>query len=143
MSNLMVDFIMSLDAFGTSEGWPGYWGMEGPEYLAWMQEDEADEHTALMGATTYRPELGLPGIKDLGDVHDACALAIVAVPKEFEPDVPDAANVPLSAPCSMRLRCPPTSKRSTSAAQAALRAGGCRRGPGSGQLMSVIASIED
>ena len=88
-------------------------------------------------------ELGLPGIKDLDDVHDACALAIVAVPKEFEPDVPDAANVPLSAPCSMRLRCPPTSKRSTSAAQAALRAGGCRRGPGSGQLMSVIASIED
>ena len=110
----------------------------GPATGAWRARvsgldagDEADEHTALMGATTYRPELGLPGIKGLGDVHDACALAIVAVPKEFEPDVPDAANVPLSAPCSTRLRCPPTSKRSTSAAQAALRAGGCRRGPGS------------
>ena len=63
--------------------------------------------------------------------------------RSAQEDVPERPNMPLSAPCSMRLRCPPTSKRSTSAAQAALRAGGCRRGPGSGQLMSVIASIED
>jgi dihydrofolate reductase len=51
---LMVDFIMSLDGYGGAEGWPGYWGMEGPEYLAWMKEDEKHERTALMGATTYR-----------------------------------------------------------------------------------------
>src|SRR5262245_7278642 len=54
MSSLMVDFITSLDGYGSSEGWPGYWGMEGPEYLAWIGEDTASEHTALMGATTYR-----------------------------------------------------------------------------------------
>jgi dihydrofolate reductase len=54
MSSLMVDFIISLDGYGAAEGWPGYWGMEGPEYLAWIKADEAAEHTTLMGATTYR-----------------------------------------------------------------------------------------
>lgn len=54
MSNLMVDFIISLDGYAGAEGWPGYWGMEGPEYLGWIQEESKNEHTALMGATTYR-----------------------------------------------------------------------------------------
>ncbi len=54
MSSLMVDFITSLDGYGAAEGWPGYWGMEGPEYLSWITQDAEHEHTALMGATTYR-----------------------------------------------------------------------------------------
>jgi len=29
----MVDFIISLDGYASADGWPGYWGMEGPEYL--------------------------------------------------------------------------------------------------------------
>lgn len=52
MQTLTVDFIISLDGYGAAEGWPGFWGMEGPEYLGWLGEQE--EHTALMGATTYR-----------------------------------------------------------------------------------------
>jgi dihydrofolate reductase len=52
MRSLMVDFIISLDGYGAAEGWPGLWGMGGPEYLGWLEEQE--EHTALMGATTYR-----------------------------------------------------------------------------------------
>jgi len=44
-------------------------------------------------ANARRVELGMPTIERLGDTHDACACAIVAVPKEFEPDVSDAANV--------------------------------------------------
>ena len=52
MRPLVVDFIISLDGYGAAEGWPGYWGMEGPEYLGWL--DEQEEHTALMGARTYR-----------------------------------------------------------------------------------------
>ena len=44
-------------------------------------------------ANALRADLGLPAVERLGDIHDACASAIVAVPKEFEPDVPDAANV--------------------------------------------------
>ena len=54
MASLTVDFIISLDGYGAAEGWPGYWGLEGPEYLAWLEQDGAIEHTALMGATTYR-----------------------------------------------------------------------------------------
>jgi dihydrofolate reductase len=52
MQTLMVDFIISLDGYGGAEGWPGYWGLEGPEYMGWL--DEQEEHTSLMGATTYR-----------------------------------------------------------------------------------------
>jgi len=52
MRTLMVDFITSLDGYAAAEGWPGYWGMEGPEYLAWLGQQP--EHTALMGAKTYR-----------------------------------------------------------------------------------------
>jgi MGT family glycosyltransferase len=44
-------------------------------------------------ANKRRAELGLPAVEKLGDIHDSCACAIVAAPKEFEPDVPDAANV--------------------------------------------------
>lgn len=44
-------------------------------------------------ANAHRVGLGLPAIEKLGDIHDACAHALVALPKEFEPDVPDAANV--------------------------------------------------
>ena len=45
MSSLMVDFIISLDGYGAAEGWPGFWGMEGPEHLAWLEEDGGIEHT--------------------------------------------------------------------------------------------------
>jgi MGT family glycosyltransferase len=44
-------------------------------------------------ANSQRAVLGLPAVERLGDIHDACASAIVALPKEFEPDSPDAANV--------------------------------------------------
>ena len=49
MPSLMVDFIISLDGCAAAEGWPGYWGLEGPEYLGWLDEDGAHEHTVLMG----------------------------------------------------------------------------------------------
>jgi dihydrofolate reductase len=52
MAELLVDFITSLDGYGSAEGWPGFWGLEGPEYLAWL--DEQPEVTYLMGANTYR-----------------------------------------------------------------------------------------
>src|SRR5918997_4511556 len=54
MASLTVDFIISLDGYAAADGWPGLWGMEGPEYLAWIEEDAETEHTVLMGATTYR-----------------------------------------------------------------------------------------
>lgn len=54
MADLMVDFITSLDGFGAAEGWPGLWGMGGPEYLAWLEEDAKNDYTVLMGAKTYQ-----------------------------------------------------------------------------------------
>jgi dihydrofolate reductase len=54
MPELMIDVITSLDGFSSAEGWPGLWGMGGPEYLAWLEEDAAGTHTILLGATTYR-----------------------------------------------------------------------------------------
>ena len=52
MAELLVDFITSLDGYASGEGWPGFWGLEGPEYLAWLEEQP--EVTYLMGANTYR-----------------------------------------------------------------------------------------
>ncbi|CAL9332611.1 dihydrofolate reductase family protein [Streptomyces sp. enrichment culture] len=54
MPSLMVDFIISLDGYAAADGWPGLWGMEGPEYLAWLGGDTEKQHTTLMGARTYR-----------------------------------------------------------------------------------------
>ncbi|MDV3223329.1 MAG: deaminase, partial [Intrasporangium sp.] len=32
----MVDYITPLDGFGAADGWPGLWGMGGPDYLSWL-----------------------------------------------------------------------------------------------------------
>jgi dihydrofolate reductase len=77
MPSLMVDFIISLDGYGAADGWPGYWGMEGPEYLAWIKKDEAAEHTTLMGATTYRLMSGYAS--EMPD--DPGLAALTALPK--------------------------------------------------------------
>ena len=52
MRELLVDFITSLDGYASGQGWPGWWGLQGPEYLAWLEEQPAV--TYLMGANTYR-----------------------------------------------------------------------------------------
>jgi dihydrofolate reductase len=56
---LMVDFITSLDGYGAADGWPGWWGLEGPEYLAWLEDQPEADYTVLMGANTYRLMSGL------------------------------------------------------------------------------------
>ena len=70
MPELMVDFITSLDGYGAAEGWPGWWGLEGPEYLAWLGDQPEASYTLLMGANTYRLMSGLasegePGTDEL------------------------------------------------------------------------------
>jgi dihydrofolate reductase len=67
MSELLIDFITTLDGYASGEGWPGFWGLEGPEYLAWLGEQP--EATLLMGAKTYRLMSGfaageIPGGQD-------------------------------------------------------------------------------
>lgn len=48
MSSLMVDFITSLDSYGTADDWPGYWGMEGPESST-LQAPLSWANTELVG----------------------------------------------------------------------------------------------
>jgi dihydrofolate reductase len=54
MQTLTVDFIISLDGYGAAEGWPGWWGLESPEYLDWLANSPEQSHPILMGGTTYR-----------------------------------------------------------------------------------------
>jgi dihydrofolate reductase len=54
MPELLIDFITSLDGYGAADGWPGWWGLEGPEYLAWLERQPEADYTLLMGANTYR-----------------------------------------------------------------------------------------
>jgi dihydrofolate reductase len=70
MPELMIDFITSLDGYGAAEGWPGLWGLGGPEYLAWLEDQPEADYTVLMGANTYRlmaqlVEEGEPGTEKL------------------------------------------------------------------------------
>ncbi|HEY1316680.1 MAG TPA: dihydrofolate reductase family protein, partial [Gaiella sp.] len=54
MPELLIDFITSLEGYGAAEGWPGFWGLEGPEYLTWLEDHPESDYTILMGANTYR-----------------------------------------------------------------------------------------
>lgn len=66
MPELLVDFITSLDGYASAQGWPGWWGLEGPEYLTWLDEQPEADYTVLMGATTYRLMAGLAAANEPG-----------------------------------------------------------------------------
>lgn len=73
MPELLIDFITSLDGYGAGDGWPGWWGLEGPEYLGWLGEQPEGDYTVLMGAATYRlmskfASEGEPGTGGLTDL---------------------------------------------------------------------------
>ncbi|MGS2616058.1 dihydrofolate reductase family protein [Micromonospora sp. LZ34] len=73
MSDLMVDFIASLDGYGAAEGWPGFWGLEGPEYLEWLGRQADDDYIVLMGANTYRLMSGFAADSDDAGLADLTA----------------------------------------------------------------------
>jgi dihydrofolate reductase len=85
MRELMIDFITSLDGYASGEGWPGWWGLEGPEYLAWLETQP--EVTYLMGANTYRLMSGfaageLPaGADEFRTEEEASVGGLTAAPK--------------------------------------------------------------
>jgi dihydrofolate reductase len=76
MPELLVDFITSLDGYASAVGWPGYWGLEGPEYLEWLDRSPERDYTVLMGATTYRL---MSGFADTAE--DDSFSQLTAVPK--------------------------------------------------------------
>jgi dihydrofolate reductase len=52
-TTLTVDFFMSLDGYGSAEGWPGYWGKEGPEVRQDRVDTFAQDQVLVLGATTF------------------------------------------------------------------------------------------
>lgn len=86
MGELMVDLIITLDGCASGEGWPGWWGLEGPEYLAWLQQEAARNRTFLMGANTYRLMSGMSadaadGGAGYSEDESASLTGLAAVPK--------------------------------------------------------------
>ena len=85
-AKLMIDLIISLDGYASAEGWPGWWGLEGPEYLAWLEQEGAKDYTFLLGANTYRlmssmsEEAGADG-SGFSENEGASLTGLAAVPK--------------------------------------------------------------
>ena len=73
MQELLVDFITSLDGYGAAEGWPGWWGPEEPEYLAWLDRQPERDYTILVGGehvpSDVRIRHRIQGV-GLGRAHD-------------------------------------------------------------------------
>jgi dihydrofolate reductase len=74
MSELIVDFITSLDGYASADGWPGWWGVEGPEYLAWLGERPDRDNTLVMGANTYRVMYGFASQSETLDAEEAASV---------------------------------------------------------------------
>ena len=71
MHELLVDFITSLDGYGAAEGWPGWWGLEGPEYLAWLDQQPERDYAILMGANTYRLMYGFAAESEASETDES------------------------------------------------------------------------
>jgi dihydrofolate reductase len=101
MAELLVDFITSLDGYASGEGWPGWWGLEGPEYLAWLGTQPPV--TLLMGAKTYRLMSGFAAGAEEGLTPDeeASVGGLTQVPKVVFSSTLDE---PLSWPNSTLVR---------------------------------------
>ena len=53
-TTLTVDFFSSVDGYGSAEGWPGYWGKEGPEIVEDRVRTFQQDQVLVFGATTFR-----------------------------------------------------------------------------------------
>jgi dihydrofolate reductase len=85
-AQLLVDLIISLDGYASAEGWPGWWGLEGPEYLAWLEQEGKKGYTFLLGANTYRLMSGMSeeaaaGGSGFSEEEGASLTGLAAVPK--------------------------------------------------------------
>lgn len=85
-AELMVDLIISLDGYASAVGWPGWWGLEGPEYLDWLQQEGEKGYTFLLGANTYRlmsrmSEDAAAEGSEFSDDEGATLTGLAAVPK--------------------------------------------------------------
>jgi len=129
MRELLVDFITSLDGYASGDGWPGFWGLEGPEYLAWLGEQP--KVTYLMGANTYRLMSGFAA----GEVPDG--------QDEFRPEEEASVDELTQAPkvvFSTSLDDPLTWANATLVRDDAVEAVRAMKADGSG-ILSTIGSL--
>lgn len=54
MRELIADLFLTVDGFARGEGSPAFFGYDGPELRAWIDEQTVRPHVILMGANTYR-----------------------------------------------------------------------------------------
>lgn len=106
MPELVIDFITSLDGYGAAEGWPGWWGREGPEYLAWLGDQPEADYTVLMGANTFRlmsglAEEGEPGTDILAKLSKVVFSSTLTEPLSW-PNTRLVANDPVEAVREMK-----------------------------------------
>jgi len=59
-STLTVELLISVDGWAGSDDLPGYFGYMGPEVGAWIADELAVPHVALMGRKTYEVLSDLP-----------------------------------------------------------------------------------
>ena len=84
MSELLVDLIISLDGCASAKGWPGLWGLDVPEYLAWTEQAPERNDPILMGATTYRlmSEMAVGSPDDFASMNDVPKLVFSSTLEE-------------------------------------------------------------
>jgi hypothetical protein len=65
MPELLIDFITSLDGYAAADGWPGWWGLEGPESMRAIGSRTFDGRIQLL---EYVPTIlaGPPGAGSVG-----------------------------------------------------------------------------
>ena len=129
MRELMIDFGTTLDGYASGDGWPGWWGLEGPEYLAWLGEQPPV--TYLMGANTYRVMFGFVGAET--------PAGTVELPAEEEASVDEITRAP-KVVFSASLEEPLTWANTTLVRDDAVEAVREMKEDGSG-LMSTLGSV--
>ena len=110
MAELLIDFITSLDGYAAADGWPGWWGLQGPEYLAWLAEQPEGDYTVLMGATTYRlmsgfAAAGEPGTDALAGLSKVVFSTTLSEPLSW-PNTQLVAQDPIEAVREMKDKAP-------------------------------------
>lgn len=97
------DVFSSLDGFGGYDehgDWGGYWGKDGPEFLARRLEQASEPYRLVLGATTFRmfvSMIGLsvaPEIDPINERIRAAAATVFSSSLEGPQDWPDAIVVP-------------------------------------------------
>jgi dihydrofolate reductase len=59
-TTVTVDLFVSVDGWAGSADSPGYFGYDGPDLMAWIEESSAQPHVALLGRRTYEMFASMP-----------------------------------------------------------------------------------